>query len=108
MAAVIGSSQDPMLFKVGMDGVFPVVSRIAEFQFSALFCCMVKRSIIASGKPVVDYPLSIISVKLEVARNSRRDNAGKLIELRMCRWIHAGIRDYSTDLELHTRRTLTC
>ena len=95
-----------MLFKMRMNGVLPIIPRVNELPIFRAVLLYGEAQFVAVRKPIVDCPLSVVAIKLEVARDSRRDDARKLIELRVSRRINAGIRHRGADLELYTGSTL--
>ena len=95
-----------MLFKMRVDGVLPIITRVNEFPIFGAVLLYGEAKFIAVREPIVDCPLSVVAVKPEVACDSRCDDAGQLVKLRVSRRINAGIRHRGTNLELHTISTL--
>ena len=52
-------------------------------------------------KPVVDHPLSVVAVEVEVPRDPRRDNGWQCVE-HLVRGRETVVGDSSADTELHT------
>src|SRR5258705_7728156 len=95
-----------MLFKMRVNGMLPIVSGVNEFPILRTVLLDGEAKFVAVRKSIVDCPLSIVAVKPEVARDSRRNDTGQLVKLRMGGWVNAVIRYRGADLKLHTRCTL--
>src|SRR5262245_38520044 len=84
-----------------VDWVLPIGPVVDDYP---VFRCVQRHrvaDIAAVRKLVVDGPLTVVPIELEVARDPRRDDARQLIELRVGCRIDTVIRYGSADLELH-------
>src|SRR5258706_12706786 len=87
-----------MLFKMRVNGVLPIVPRVNEFPVFGAVLLYGEAKFVAVRKPIVDCPLSVVAVKLVVARDARRDDAGQLVELRLGGWVIVIVRNRGADL----------
>ena len=89
-----------MLLEVDVDGVLPVVARVLDDPVLRGVLRHGEAQLVAARELVVDDPLAVVAVELEVARDARRDDRGQLVEGRMSRGVDAVVGRRRADAEL--------
>ena len=95
-----------MLFEMNVDWVLPIIPGIYQHPVLSRVLRNSKTKLIAVCESVVDYPLAIITVEIEVSRDARRDNRRQGVEgWPRCR-IDTVVRNRGANAKLNTIRAL--